>query len=110
LAFLFAALGRWDEAADAVDRERRGIRRHIAYNLPALSEAEQLAFLKANDEIHLHAALSVALNRRDDPETLGRSAGWVLNGKAVAQEALAQRALLSRDQKNPAAAPLVAQL
>ncbi len=40
-----------------------------------------------------------------------RSAGWVLNGKAVAQEALGvRRALLARDRGNPAAAPIVAQL
>ena len=74
--------------------------------MPALAEAEQLAFLKANDERHLHVALSLALVRRDDPEAVGRSAGWVLNGKAVAQEALAQRRLLARDRKDPAAARL----
>ena len=48
-------------------------------------------------------ALALALARRDDPETVGRSAGWVFNGKAVAQEALAQRALLARDRDDPAA-------
>ena len=91
LAALFAALGRWDEAAESIDRAHRVVRRHIGRVLPALAEAEQLTFLKANDESELHMALSLALARRDDPEAVARSTGWVLNGKAVAQEALAQR-------------------
>ena len=108
LAGLSAAQGRWAEAAESIDRARRVVRRHVARVLPALAEAEQLTFLKANDESQLHVALSLALARRDDPEAVGRSAGWVLNGKAVAQEALAQRALLARDRDDPAAARLAA--
>ena len=91
VAILYATHGRWAEAAESIDRDRHILRRHIARVLPALAEAEQLAFLKANDERFLHGALSLALARRDDPDAVGRSAGWVLNGKAVAQEALAQR-------------------
>jgi CHAT domain-containing protein len=103
-------MGRWDEADDAVDRERRIVRRHVARELPVLAEAEQLAFLKANDERQLHNALSLAPGQREVAAAVQRSAGWVLNGKATAQEALAQRALLTRDRGNPAAAPIVAQL
>ena len=69
--------------------------------MPALAEAEQLAFLKATDERNLQVALSLALVRRDDPEAVGRSAGWVLNGKAVAQEALAQRACWPATARTP---------
>ena len=108
LAALHAAQGRWAEAAESFDRARRVVRRHIGRVLPALAEAEQLTFLKANDEGELHMALALAVARRDDPEAVGRSAGWVLNGKAVAQEALAQRALLARDRDDPAAAQLAA--
>ena len=97
------ALGR---GGRVLDRARRVVRRHIARVLPALAETEQFTFLKANDEDHLHIALSLALARRDDPEAVARSAGWVLNGKAVAQEALAERALLARDRNDPAAARL----
>ena len=110
LAVSVAALGRWDEADAAADRERRIVRRHVARELPALAEPEQLAFLKAKDESKLHVALSMALARREVAATLERSAGWVLNGKATAQEALAQRALLARDRGNPAARPIVGQL
>ena len=108
LAELSAAQGRWAEAAESFDRAHHGVRRHVARVLPALAEAEQLTFLKAKDESQLHAALALALARRDDPDAVGRSAGWVLNGKAVAQEALAQRALLARDRDDPAAARLAA--
>jgi len=108
LALLSAAQGRWAEAAESIDRARRVVRRHVARVLPALAEAEQLAFLKAKDEGELHMALALALARRDDPDAVGRSSGWVLNGKAVAQEALDQRALLARDRDDPAAARLAA--
>jgi CHAT domain-containing protein len=110
LATLFAALGRWDEADDAVDRRRRIARRHVARELLALAEAEQLAFLKAKDESRIHVAQSVALARRDVAAAVERAAGWVLNGKATAQEALAQRALLTRDRGNPTTAPIAVQL
>jgi tetratricopeptide (TPR) repeat protein/CHAT domain-containing protein len=108
LALLSAARRHWAEAAESMDRARRVVRRHVARVLPALAENEQLAFLKAKDERQLHGALALALARRDDPDAVGRSAGWVLNGKAVAQEALAQRALLARDRDDPAAARLAA--
>src|SRR5262249_1006129 len=108
LAVLYRALGRWDEAVGDIDRARRVIRRHVGRVLPALAESEQLAFLKAKDEGPLHAALTVALARREDPGAVSRSVGWLPNGKAVAQEALAQRALLARDRNDPAAARLAA--
>ena len=100
---LSARPGRWNEAAQSTDREHRVVRRHVARVLPPV-EKEQLVFLKATDERQLHGAVSLALARRDDPDAVARSAGWVLNGKAVAQEALAQRALLARDRDDPAAA------
>ena len=91
LAVLSAAQGRWAEAAESIDRERHGVRRHVARVLPALAETEQLIFLKATDEGQFHGAFSLALAHPDDHAMEARSAGWVLNGKAVAQEALAQR-------------------
>ena len=65
-----------------------------------------MIFLKATDEGQFHSALSLALAHPDDHAMEARSAGWVLNGKAVAQEALAQRALLARDRDDPATARL----
>jgi hypothetical protein len=61
-----------------------------------LSEREQLKFLARNDRDALHASLSVILKRPADAGLAERTAGWLLNGKAVAHEALAQQALLAR--------------
>src|SRR5438128_1510224 len=87
---------RWADAVDAFDRARRTTLRHVVRVLPALSEQEQLTFLTATVEGNLHDALSLALARPDDRAMAERSAGWVLNSKGVAQQALTQRALLAR--------------
>ena len=58
----------------------------------------------------LHVAFSLARLRAADPATSARSAGWVLNGKGLTQQTLAERALLARGDKNPATAKAVAQL
>jgi CHAT domain-containing protein/Tfp pilus assembly protein PilF len=110
LALLHAASEHWPAAVAETDRARRIVRRHVARTLPALSEKEQLAFLQTQDEMRLHIALSLGLHERADAEIAMRSAGWVLNGKAVAQEVLAQRALLATEGTDPTLADLVKQL
>ena len=104
------ALGALADAVEAIDRARRTILRHVVRVLPALAEKEQLTFLKANDEGHLHVALSLALVRSDDRATAARSAGWVLNGKAPGAAGAGRARLLARGRKDPAAAKLVTQL
>jgi CHAT domain-containing protein/Tfp pilus assembly protein PilF len=92
---------RWAEAADAADRARRLLRRHVQHVLPGLSESQQLTFLKIHDENTFHIALSLGLLRgRADPGLRVRSAGWVLNGKALTQQSLAERALLAHAGAN----------
>jgi CHAT domain-containing protein len=103
LANLYAEQGRWKEAADAADQERRIVRRHVTRVLPVLSEKEQLAFLEHKDAANFQVAESLALSRREDAATAALSASWLLNGKAVAQEALAQRALAALDARDHAA-------
>jgi CHAT domain-containing protein/Tfp pilus assembly protein PilF len=76
---------------------RRGVRKHVVRELPALSEPEQSLFLKANYERGLHQALSCALLHSDQQDVVEKSAGWLLNGKAVGLEALAQRNLAQRE-------------
>jgi CHAT domain-containing protein/tetratricopeptide (TPR) repeat protein len=97
LAILYAKQERWKEAAEAADQERRIIRRHVTRVLPVLSEKEQLAFLEHKDAAQFHFAESLALSRREEAAIAALSAGWLLNGKAVAQESLAQRVLAALD-------------
>jgi CHAT domain-containing protein/tetratricopeptide (TPR) repeat protein len=109
-ARLCAQMGRWPEALDLQDRACRSLRRHVARVLLALSEPEQLDFLARQDRVYLEQALSIGLARPDDPATVEKSAGWVLNGKVVAQQALAERALLARDRRDARLAGVVDEL
>ena len=110
MAFFHAKLSEWTAAADDFDRARRIVRRHVSQILPALSEAEQLTFLKVTDENNLHGALSLALLRRDDPAIVELSAGWVLNSKGIAQQSVAQRMMLNLDLNDPVIGPAVKKL
>lgn len=95
-----AVMANWDASVDHFDLARRGFRRHIDQSLPSLPEADQIAFLKYVDEPYLHSALSLSLAQPQNQKVIDYSAGWVLNGKAVSQQALAQRALIARDTTN----------
>jgi CHAT domain-containing protein/Tfp pilus assembly protein PilF len=110
LAGLYGAQGRWPEAVQTLDRERRGLRRHLYQVLPALSPQEQLSFLHTRAAGPLHAALSLALLRRGDPGVAEHSAAWLLNGKALTQQALAEPLLLTRAGARPRLTALHGQL
>ncbi len=109
LAGVYETLGRTPEAAARIERSRRILAGHVARVLPILSEPEQLAFLQTQ-EVSLHMALSLAVRHPNDAGLAAASAGWLLNGKALAQQALAQAALLTRDSKDPALRELTRQL
>jgi CHAT domain-containing protein/Flp pilus assembly protein TadD len=96
LALLLGSEGKWDEAAAEMDRARQALGRHLNHTLPFLAESEQLAFLKTQQE-QLYATLSLGFARRDDPHLAELSAEWLLNGKAIAHQVLAERTLLARD-------------
>jgi tetratricopeptide (TPR) repeat protein len=110
LAHLHAAQGHWTDARGAKDRARRTSLRHIVRVLPALAEKEQLTFLNATNKLDLHLGLSLALVGSDDREMAARSAGWVLNSKGLAHQALAERALLARGGQDSSSAKIVSQL
>jgi CHAT domain-containing protein/Tfp pilus assembly protein PilF len=102
--------GQWADAAENFDRCRRVVRRHVARVLLGLPEREQLSFLTAADAHNLHLACSLGWFRRDDALLAARSASWVINSKGLAQQTLAQRALLARAVGDPQQAALAREL
>jgi len=90
------------EAARAFDQARRVEHRYVSEMLPTLSDSQQLTFLN-NGYVHDYAkALSLALVQADYAEVREATAVWLLNGKAVAQQALAQTMLVARDSADAA--------
>ncbi len=110
LAWAHAARGDWKRAAAAMDEAQRIYLRFVNYSLPAQPESEQLTFLRTRFQPTVYRGLSLGLAARDDAGVAALSAAWVLNGKGVAHQALAERALLDRDRKDPAARQLVGKL
>lgn len=110
LATVLLAMGKSVEAYALTDRARRGTRSHIVRVLPALSEPEQALFLTHRYTPSLHGSLSLGIAKPEEKELVELSASWLINGKAVAQEALAQRNLLSRGVNDPKTATVVTHL
>jgi CHAT domain-containing protein/tetratricopeptide (TPR) repeat protein len=86
--YVAAAAGDVRESVAEFDAARRAVRRFLAEALPGLSEREQLFVLEKFDRFNLHAALTLGLTS-SDASVATRTAEWLLNGKAVANEALA---------------------
>jgi CHAT domain-containing protein/Tfp pilus assembly protein PilF len=110
LAEIDATAEDWESSVKHFDFARRGFRKHVDQVLPSLSESDQLKFLKYTEEPHFHTALSLVLSQPQNQQVIEQSASWVLNGKAVSQQALAQRALVARDTTNPQLAAVVKSL
>ncbi len=88
--------GNWKEAAKELENGRRQSRQYVQKVLPGFTETQQLNFLEGSDAIEFHGCLTAALSRTGDPLYRNLSAGWVLNGKAMARQMLAERAILTR--------------
>ncbi len=110
LAVLHAALNQTEIAASEIDRERRITRKYIAQVLPLLDENEQLRFLFNKDRMPIYVALTLGWENGSDAAIAGRSANWLANSKAVAQQTVAQRTALIRDAKDPKLRIIIAQL
>lgn len=95
-----------DRPSDAVrefDAARRTARDYVRQSLPALSDGDQIRYLREVDEPSLHSSVGIVIGREQDREVVERSAEWVLNGKGMASEAVARRVLLARDATGPQA-------
>jgi CHAT domain-containing protein/Tfp pilus assembly protein PilF len=101
LADIYATLERWDEATALYQQARHDLRRHLRINLAPLGPPQQLAYLAQNNEPAYHEALYFAKLRRTAPGVADLAAGWLLNGKGLAQEALAEPLALARGQRSP---------
>lgn len=110
LGVVLARSGEPGKAAAKFDQARRRTAKYVAGELPFLSREEQQEFLQAKLEHFFHGALSFGLQERDDRAIAEQSATWLINGKGITQQALAQQALLIRETKNPKLQPIVQKL
>ena len=107
---IYAACGDWQTAVRHTDESRRHTRRCVATLLSGLSERDQLQFLAEYDRVSYSGALSLALAERTNPTIAAMSAAWVINGKSVVQDVLAERVIRARESTDPALKAIVAQL
>ncbi len=110
LAVIHASTKHIEAAADDFDRARKITRQYVARVLPMLSDRDQLVFLGSKDEERFHAALSLSWGHPTDALLAERCAGWLANGKSVAQESLSQAAGSEHDVNNPKLKELVVNL
>ena len=101
-----ASMGQWSKAVDHFQKARLGAANYLAEVLPIMSENEQLNWLDENYQQGFHRALSVAWTAPS--ESSAATAEWLLNGKAIAHQALAEQIIRARDARNhPDAMPLL---
>jgi CHAT domain-containing protein/tetratricopeptide (TPR) repeat protein len=106
LAWSEVVEGKWAAAGEEMDQARHIFRQHIRRVLSSQSDAQQLNFLQHKDRAQFHAALALAvraLGGREGPvpadavqRLTAESTEWLLNGKSVTPEVLAERTVLAR--------------
>jgi tetratricopeptide (TPR) repeat protein len=102
--------GRWEEAITHTMEERKVAHRQMLRVLPGLSPVEQLLFLARNERESFFSALSIGLAHPNSRQAVDASAEWLLNGKALAAEGMADAARLARQSRDPAVAAAVKEL
>src|SRR5262245_8640401 len=97
LATLYQVQGQYAQARPLRQRGQQAIRHYLVRQLPAHPASIQLALLGQINHWPLRAALSLPLAAPQEPGLVEQSAGWLLNGKAVAHEALGAAVLQARE-------------
>ncbi len=110
LAIFAAAGGDWTAAVRNEDQSRRRALFHVTKILATMPERDQLRYLSEQDAGMLQAGLSLALKQAGSPEMAVISAGWVLNGKSLTEELLADRMIRARESNDPTLRSMAQQL
>jgi CHAT domain-containing protein/tetratricopeptide (TPR) repeat protein len=110
VASLYGTMQRWQDAAGFFDRARRSQREHVAKVLPGLAPQDQLLFLHEEVNRNLFGSLSLAVLQPRDAGLVERSEAWLINGKALTQQALAEPLVLARAADRPELRDLLSQL
>jgi len=111
LALLHVAEGDWAQAQARMTQACKRSRQYLARRLPILPEEVQIAYLLRSHQhdshaAFLHSAISIGVSGAEQKDMAALSAEWAINGKAIAQEALAQREVEARDSADPRAREL----
>jgi CHAT domain-containing protein len=97
LVSLYLAQERFADVIQMETQLRQGARQFVLRELPSLSEREQQSFLAVEEKARFTQALAIGPRRSADAAVAAASAGWLVNGKAIALEAQTIRARLERE-------------
>ncbi|WP_231753499.1 tetratricopeptide repeat protein [Rosistilla carotiformis] len=98
LAELEAQANQTVKAGQYFEQARRLSRKRLATVLPTMTANEQIHFLRRSETDGFAKCLSFAVENPESERIKIQSVGWLINGKAIGQEALAESALLSRPE------------
>ncbi|MEN6368057.1 MAG: tetratricopeptide repeat protein [Thermoguttaceae bacterium] len=110
LADLHLKGGRWKEAIHCCTEAQQAQRSLLSHVLPGLSPAEQMVYLSSSWRENLARSLSLGLNYSSHAEAVEASAEWLLNGKSLSSELLAEQIRLARQSKDPALVATIQEL
>ncbi|MEZ6088743.1 MAG: CHAT domain-containing tetratricopeptide repeat protein [Pirellulaceae bacterium] len=87
-----------EQAGQYFEFARRIARMRLARVLPTMSAVEQVRYIKTTEAESFDKCLTFAIQHADIERVKLLSLGWLINGKGIGQEALAESALLSRPE------------